>query len=154
MLFEGVPASAGRIALGVVTLAMSADAGASAAISGETLVGSPDARLLADLLLLAACGFAAVLLVRARLTLRRWLAGWLVAAFAWVVVPVPAKWLATLAASGLALFALAERRDDVAGRDPGAVEPQAVALPVGPLAVRNAGAISASSPRELISSFL
>ncbi|HUG01669.1 MAG TPA: hypothetical protein VML95_07385 [Longimicrobiales bacterium] len=130
LLFEGVPAGAGRIALGVVTLAMSADAGASAAISDEILVGSPDARLLADLLLLAACGFAAVLVAPTRLMPRRRLAGWLVAAFAWVVVPVPAKWLATLAASGLALFALAERRADVAGRDAGAAEPQAVEGPV------------------------
>lgn len=130
LLFEGVPAGAGRMALGLVTLVMSADAGASAAISDEILVGSPDARLLADLLLLAACGFAAVLVARTRLMPRWRLAGWLVAAFAWVVVPVPAKWLATLVASGLALFALGERRADIAGRDAGAAKPQAVEGPV------------------------
>ncbi len=122
LLFGGSRArEAGRVALGILMMAMSADAGAAAAISDEILVGSPDARLAADVALIAAGAGVAALLIRGRLLPPVRLAALLVLALAWVVTPVPAKWLAVLGASAIGLVMAAEDlgRSSPSARSPG-----------------------------------
>lgn len=109
-VFGRVPGS-GRVGLGVACLAMSADAGASAALTTGIYSGSPTVRLALDALLLAGAAVVAYAAGRGRRDPGTATAAslWGIAAVAWVLAPFPWTWVAALAACGLAATRLAGR---------------------------------------------